>query len=103
MPARLDLALQGGLRHFAGPVTYRPATGGSFSVDGVWEAAHKELDLGGETVVSTVSPALGVRLVDFPVEPLVGDQFDREGNTYEIDDVQPDGQGGAKLIVHNIT
>jgi len=101
--ARLDLALGAGITNFAEPVTYRPATGGSFTLNGVWRAAHTPLDLGGETVVSTVSPALGVKLADFPVEPLSGDQFDRGLVAYQVDDVQPDGQGGAELICHNIS
>jgi hypothetical protein len=71
---RLDLARQAGMTHFV-------AT---------------------ESVVSTVGPALGVSLADFPAEPVKGDTLVREGLTYRVDDIQPDGEGGADLILHRV-
>lgn len=44
-------------------------------------------------------PTLGIRLADFPVPPKQGDSFVRAGVVWNIYDVQPDGQGGADLVL----
>ena len=48
-------------------------------------------------------PTLGVRLADYPVPPKQGDSLLRAGVTWSIFDVQPDGQGGADLVLKQET
>jgi hypothetical protein len=59
------------LADFGSPATYMPAAGGSFSIDGVFDNAYREIDLSGDIPPATsVYPALGVNLADFPAAPL---------------------------------
>lgn len=102
--ARLDLALGAGLTQFAEPVTYQPAAGGApFEVVGVWRAPHTALEIGAETEISTVSPALGIRFADFPSPPKKGDTFVRGGVTWKVIDIEDDGPGlGAHLAIRRV-
>lgn len=83
--------------------TYRPAVGGSFQIDGVFDAPYLGLAMGpdGEPVAALQQPVLGVRLAQFAVLPLQGDQITiaSTGKTYVVANVEPDGKGWAKLIL----
>jgi len=87
--------------------TYRPAAGGAFDVDGVFDRAYKGLvvDAGGEPAISTVAPVLGVRLAQFPAPPaqddtvLIRKAIDGQDAVFMVVDVQPDGHGWARLIL----
>lgn len=115
MLARLDLARRAGLDSFGEPVTYAPAVGGPFTVTAVWRGPQQAVSVGGgDVTVSSTAPAFGVDLGDFveaghaayiasgDPKVLAGDTLtrDADGQTYRVDDVQPDGQGGATLILH---
>lgn len=81
---------------FAAPVVVKSAFG---TGRGVFDAAHELVDTGGEFPVSTTAPVLGIRLSEFTVVPEMGNEVVIDGANYRIDDVQPDGQGGAKLML----
>lgn len=81
------------------PVTYRPASGGSISLRGVFNSAHRLVDLGESAPVSSLSSSLGIQLSDLPVPPSQGDQATLDDMTYGVVDIQLDGQGGALLIL----
>tara|TARA_R110002074_G_scaffold253081_2_gene425070 strand:- start:16479 stop:16814 length:336 start_codon:yes stop_codon:yes gene_type:complete len=66
---------------------------------GVFDAAHELVEMGGEGPVSTTGPVLGIRLSEFTVPPVEANEVVIDGATYRINDVQPDGQGGAKLML----
>lgn len=78
--------------------------GTPIELQGIFDDAHAEEvpDAGGEVVISTHVPVIGVRLSDFPNgrEPQQGDVIQREGVTYDIVDTEPDGQGGSRIILH---
>ncbi|MES2034993.1 MAG: hypothetical protein V4466_12520 [Pseudomonadota bacterium] len=82
---------------------YRPAGGGSFPIDAVFDQPFKGLVISadGEPNIATSQPTIGVRLVQFPSAPLKGDKIDItiKGQlvTYMVADVQPDGKGFALL------
>lgn len=90
---------------FGEPATFLPDGGPAAEVSGVFEAAHKlvEVDPGDNsnyTVgVSSTAPALGIRLQDFPSAPEQGDGLRVRGLDYVIIDIHPDGHGGAHLIL----
>ncbi len=44
-------------------------------------------------------PTLGIRFADYAVPPKQGDSFARAGTVWNLYDVQPDGQGGADLVL----
>lgn len=90
-----------------GGITYQPVAVGddssspdAFTVAGVFDAAHLSLQIHDGVEYSTVGPTLGVRLSDFQVPPAQGDIVLIDDTTsYEVIDVQPDGQGGALLVL----
>lgn len=96
---------------FGGPVTYRPAAGGSFTVTGVFDDANKQLVLldDGSTTLNEAGPVIGVRIAEFPpgAPPVQDDQLyiGQYGNvsinrTFVVRDTQPDSHGSAKLMLN---
>lgn len=83
--------------------TYRPAAGGSFPIDGVFDSGFKGLVISadGEPNIATSQPVIGVRLAQFSALPLKSDKIDitikGQVVTYMVADVQPDGKGHAVL------
>jgi hypothetical protein len=82
--------------------TYTPqATGVGFPIDGVFDrpfhAATLEAD--GDAAFATRKPSLGVRLAQFPADPVKGDKVyvPSVPQTYLVSDVHPDGKGWALL------
>lgn len=90
-------------REFGENVTYTPANrpGPSFVVDGIFNEMYQEVDQGG-VVVTSQQPNLGIRLSDFPNPPFNEDKVAIRGFMYKVIDVQPDGEGGAKLLLHQV-
>jgi hypothetical protein len=91
---------------FGEPVTYTPAVGSPFPITGVFDNAYKDLTMSEYAPdVATLYPALGVRLVEFPVPPLQGDQLTitRTGKTYTVRLPRPDSHGGALLILNYLS
>lgn len=99
------LVLAPAMQVFGEPATYTPDGGDAVAVTGVFDAAHKlvEVDVGqdsGGTVgVSSTAPAFGIRLKDFPSSPEQGDGLRVRGTDYVVIDIHPDGHGGAHLIL----
>lgn len=87
---------------FGEPVTFLPASGGSFAVNGIFDEAYREVDLAGGVAVTTEHPVLGIRTSAFQVLPKQGDQFTIRGANYTVREVQVDGHGAAKVLL-NIT
>ena len=96
----------------AGLVTYTPAGGAPFDLDGVFDAAWREVEMrtGGRhsmsMPISTTKPAFGCRLSDFPegVTPQQGDTFVRASDpsrTYTVSDPRPDGVSGWVHLICN--
>ncbi|MBI3452939.1 MAG: hypothetical protein HY057_08990 [Rhodospirillales bacterium] len=98
-PPVADDVLRGCMEAFAQAAQHRPAAGGSYPVRGVFTAAHQVVQVQAEGEVSSVAPAIGLRFAEWPVAPEPGDAVDIAGATYEVVDVQPDGQGGATAIL----
>lgn len=84
--------------------TFTPNGGQPIEMQGVFDDSHAEEvpDAGGDVVISTHVPVIGVRLSDFPVGSLPerGDVITRNGVGYDIVDTEPDGQGGSRLMLH---
>jgi len=108
MPVDFDkLVLGPAMAAFGRPVTFDPVKSQPgapvFEVLGVFDNEHVEVEeIGGEVYHSTVQPTLGVKLSDFTVPPEQGDRPTIDGVVYEVQDPQPDGQGGAKLILKEV-
>jgi hypothetical protein len=84
-------------------VTWLPAAGGTFAIDGVFDDAYREVGIAanGNAVTST-HPILGVRVADLPAAPLQGDKLtlSRNGRTYVVKEVRPDSHGWAILLLN---
>lgn len=93
------------LSSFGDPVTYFPADGDPVELTGVFDAEYVRPELG-QPGVSTVSPAVFIRLSDLPgLDPVVDTQalVQINGLNYRIWEAKPDGQGGIYLILHRTT
>lgn len=89
-----------------GSITYTPGVGVAVVVDGIFTAPHTQVD-GGEQGggVSTVAPTVFLTLDDLPSDPKTDSAAARVtvgGVTYRWHDVQPDGMGGALLLLHRV-
>lgn len=87
-------------------VLYTPAGGGP-QVDltgrSIFTAAHAEEALEeNEVVVNTVKATLDVKLRDIPVAPTEGDPISVGGVQYTLGTMEPDGEGGALLILDEV-
>lgn len=69
---------------------------------GVFDAefAEEVPDVGGDITIAMHNPMIGIRLSDFTPEPEQGDTIQRKGIAYDIKHIEPDGQGGTRLILH---
>ena len=96
------------IRIFGKPAAYTPPEASEPldlpALKAVFEAAHQFVDLSSEMPVSTTAPGALVRLADFPAEqqPERDGVLTVEGKDYTIVDIQPDGEGGALLPLHEV-
>jgi hypothetical protein len=84
-------------------VVYRPQNGTAFPLaSAIFEEGFAVVQGPGYQPVSTQQPTLGVRLSLFAALPAQGDTFTvlASGQTYIVNDVQPDGLGWAKLLAN---
>jgi hypothetical protein len=87
--------------HLGDLITYAPSVGDPVSVRGIFDASHVLVDVG-EIGVSSVGPAVFLRLSDLPSDPetdiaatvIVG------AVTYVIREVKPDSLGGVHLLLN---
>jgi len=67
---------------------------------GVFDRAHEVVTTGGDGLErSSVAPVLGIRLVEWTPHPVYRDAIQIAGESFTVHDVQPDGQGGADVIL----
>jgi hypothetical protein len=99
---RLTKALRRTLKSagaFGELATYTPQGGSPVEIRVIFRRTHIELDPEGVPVTST-TPNIKVDLDDLPVEPEQGDQVVYGGAEFRVSEVQVDGNGGAKLLMH---
>ncbi len=88
---------------FGRPITFTPVKSepgvAAYPARGVYAVKQVTIrteDGGGFT---DQQPTLGIRLADYPVPPMQSDSFTLNGVAWWVWDVQPDGQGGADLVI----
>lgn len=84
---------------FGQAMTYTAPGGEAQSVRAVFDAAHQVVNLDGEVPVSGTQPVLDVWLADLDPTPVRNGIVVVAGTSYRVSDVQPDGNGWAKLIL----
>lgn len=88
---------------FATAARYYPAADAPFDITGIWQEPFKRLELlGPDAPTASAEPALGVQLSQFPAPPRQNDRvvIVRTGAQYVVQTVEPDGVGGAKLVLN---
>ena len=95
-----DTVLKHSTNTFGERVVYWPAEAPSFEIQGVFDAAFISVDPSSGVTIQSTTPRLGVRLSAFQNEPAEGDRVEIRGQVYDVSEYQPDGQGGAVLILH---
>lgn len=86
-----------------GLVSYLPKDRAGFEVRAVFDNAYQAIDPTTQEVITSTKPMIGVKLADFEeklAKPRQDDKVIIKEVTYTVIDVQPDGQGGASLILH---
>lgn len=104
------LALGPGITAFGRPVTVKPLASKPirqpFDTSGVWAVQNTSIELEAGASLNTTKITLGIRLSDwkYPPEqfafvrvPAAG--FYPDEGTLWIDNINPDGQGGASLVL----
>lgn len=89
-------------------VTYYPAGGSAFDVNGVYDDAYREVRVVNGTAVTVEQPVLGVRVSQFAQKGLVldetrqGDQLvvKRTGERLAVKEVRLDSHGHALLMLN---
>lgn len=84
-------------------IAYRTSALRMTSIRGIFDAVYQPLG-GGELQVMSSGPAVFVRLEDLPTDPREdrGARVIVDGTHYQIREVQPDGRGGALLLLHEV-
>jgi hypothetical protein len=65
----------------------------------IFDQQYQSIELAGEVPITTTRPVLDVVLDDLTDTPEQGDTVVVNSVTYQVADVQTDGQGGAKLFL----
>ena len=85
---------------FSSPVIIRRKGKKAASVDGIFDEAHKSVDVSSGVPVSTVHPQVEFREQLLPWEVRQGDLLEINGVLYDAVDVQPDGYGHVVIPLH---
>lgn len=88
------------MRTFARSVTYTAPGGSPETREGVFDREHEVIRSDGPGAdFSSTAPVLGIRLADWDPAPVKGGVIAIDAETFRVFDVQPDGQGGADVIL----
>lgn len=80
------------------PVASQPGNPQPYAARGVFDRAHLPEQIY-QNQLSSTAPMLGIRLQDFSIPVVRKDEIAIDGVDYVIDDIEPDGQGGATLML----
>ena len=85
-----------------GKPAYSTKADGISQLTGIYASKPVQIRLNNGDIHSTVQPSLGIRLADFAVAPMQGDTVATTSGTFEIADINPDGQGGADCPLRDL-
>ncbi|MBG1232976.1 hypothetical protein F8B91_11595 [Aestuariivirga litoralis] len=104
MPLDLDgdLAVFFNTDEFAKPATYQAKTGGAVTIQVLFDKAWMNLADMASVGVSTVNPMARAKTADLLDGGSAGETLVIASTTYQIRDVQPDGQGVTTLELQKV-
>jgi hypothetical protein len=76
-----------------------PKAGGSIPIDGIVTRDWVEVQMGAGLPVSGMQTVMDINLAQLPAMPVAGDKVVVSEVEYKIMDCQPDGGGGARLVL----
>mgnify|MGYP005989024993 CR=1 FL=1 len=97
---RVDRLLKHCTDNFGEKVIYYPCSGGSYSIEAIFDNNYEIVDPETENVVSSNHPMIGVNLNDLNFELKTNDMVQVRNLKYKITEIREDGQGGASLFLH---
>ena len=71
----------------------------AYVAQGIWTVQDVDVLLEDGSTLASKSYILGIRFADYLIPPVKGDGVVLNAANYVIDQVRPDGQGGARLIL----
>lgn len=91
------------LTHLGGLVRYTPGAGAGVDVRGIFDALYVKVEAG-EAGVSSSGPAVFLSLADLPSDPQtdLAARVTVAGTVYRPHTIEPDGQGGVRLLLHEV-
>lgn len=106
-PSQFDDVLSSAYVHiksvFAEPVTFHPAGGRGFQIEGIFDAAHAVIDTSGQVPHETVKPVLSLAWQDLRAAgkpaPKRMDKVVVRGVAYSIAEVMDDGHAEVRLVL----
>ena len=98
--AQTALLLSSCLRSFGEPAVYLPVQSTQrINITVIFDETFRTLDVETGTTVQSTQPKAGIKLSELPFEPRAGDRLLIRNKTYRITEYQPDGQGGAEVLL----
>lgn len=97
------LVLRPAMRVFSRAVVFKPAAGGEHQVRGIFDRAFIEVPMEDGTTQVSASPRLGMRISEWPALPAQKDRIVIGSEVFMIAAVEPDGQGGATLVLRKVS
>lgn len=86
-----------------GTYTRAAAPGSPFAIDGVFDRPDKSVTPGTDAAVQSTEITFGIRLADMPAAPAAGDAVLIGGVNFRVWECRPDGQGGADLVLEDLS
>lgn len=84
------------------PVVYSATGETDVTVYAVFDGIYEEVDPNTGAVIVSTKPSIGVRDADLPRAPKNNDRVTVRGAIHRVVEVQTDGQGGSKLLLHKV-
>ena len=97
---KTDLILKASTSAFGECCQYKTKDGLEFPFEGIFDENYQEISGRGDSRMQSTKPQVGVRLCEFESTPKEGDTLTIRSIVYRVLEYQPDGQGGAVLILN---
>lgn len=81
-------------------VSYTAAGHAAVSIKAIYDGIYEDVDPNTGAIIVSKTPTIGVKDSDLPAGPSKGDLCTVRSVNYKVVKVEPDGQGGSKLILH---
>ncbi len=94
-----DLASFFDTDEFALAATYTLQGGGASAVNGIFDDAFIEVEVGAGVPIGSTDPQFKCRSADVPATAAEGDTLTASGTVYTVRIIEPDGTGSTRLTL----